>query len=106
MTAPSKAQIEAARKMLQLSSCFGREVCTLMPCACAETMAALTAAAEVKPKTDFIEIRLLKAERDELKYQLAATIERCAQVADRLCCSKCDDIVAAIRALATKAESR
>jgi hypothetical protein len=44
---PTKAQIEAARKMLQLSTCFGGDVCTLMPCACAETMAALTAQAGI-----------------------------------------------------------
>lgn len=77
MTTPTPAQIEAARKMLQLSSCFGWEVCTLMPCACAETMAA----------------------------QYTAAIERCAEVAEGFSFNtnkERQDIAAAIRALKDK----
>jgi hypothetical protein len=108
MTEPTQAQIEAARKMLQLSTCFGRDVCTLMPCACAKTIAALTAAAQAEDDKDWAHAAAMAANRtpdafvdavraaqvgddgmDELKITVATykngfndALERCAQVAE------------------------
>lgn len=98
---PTPAQIEAARKVMVASSCFGAEVCTLEPCKCAELVLTnaveflvITAAQEVgKPTSERI--------RTEREITFHQTIERCAQVAENFNAAG-KPIAAAIRKLKDK----
>jgi hypothetical protein len=46
---------EVVRRLMLVSSCFGREVCTLSPCACAETLAKAIRAEALEQAAQYVE---------------------------------------------------
>ena len=84
-------------RLLQASSCFRGEVCATLPCACAETLAALkrhaqqTPDAEIARLTPYVEaFRREEARADKLGQELDDL--RAAQCAPNPILQKCDEL--------------
>jgi hypothetical protein len=88
----SKPETEAILRLLQASSCFRGEVCAMLPCACAETLAAAIIPAQGQPSWFAVDLRglaheIISVQEDVTSQDDRDTLGRIAhrleQLADR-----------------------